>query len=169
MKKNLLKSIFFSSEQSNKGSVTVYKKTSYQSPKEILKNEQRKIDNEIKELIKGLIEVQIVKIKSIITKDKNWFNLIQKKYYQISINQSINWHIKSLKEAIIKRNQIQQRYRRINSNLILFYLKEILRIIKIILIIITFISIVAITVSSIPLLLLLIFIYIIINMNSIYK
>ena len=65
------------------------------------------IDKQISENSKAIIEAQIVKFRSTISKSNNFIEIMSQNVYKVKLEDSINWHQKQLKELIIRRKKLQ--------------------------------------------------------------
>ena len=89
-----------------------YKIIKYNSNRELeLQNQINKkliaIDQEISETSRSLLEGQIVKLRSNLSKSNNFIDRIGKNIYKTKLDESIIWHQKQLKELYIKRKDLQ--------------------------------------------------------------
>ena len=65
------------------------------------------IDRKISENSKALIEAQIVKFRSTLSKSNSFIEKISKNIYKTKLEDSINWHQKQIKELYILRRELQ--------------------------------------------------------------
>ena len=89
-----------------------YKLIKYNSNRELeLQNQINKkliaIDQEISETSRSLLEGQIVKLRSNLSKSNNFIDRIGKNIYKTKLDESIIWHQKQLKELYVKRKDLQ--------------------------------------------------------------
>ena len=89
------------------------------------------IDQKISENSKALVEAQIVRLRSTVTKSNNFIESIGKNIYKQKIEDSINWHEKELKELYFKRKILQINLEKIKG---IFWINRIKRFLKLILI-----------------------------------
>ena len=68
-----------------------------------INNEIIKIDQEISENSKALLEAQIVKIRSSFSTSKNFIEKVSQNVYKKKLEESINWYQNQLKELYFKR------------------------------------------------------------------
>ena len=89
------------------------------------------IDKKIFENTKALIEAQIVKIRSNISKSNNFIEKIGHNIYKTKIDESINWHTTKVKELYLKRKALKIYAEKIKG---IYWLNQIKRFLSIILI-----------------------------------
>ena len=65
------------------------------------------LDQKIAESGKALLEAQIVKLRSTVSKSNNFIEKIGQNVYKKKIDDSINWHQKELKELYLRRKNLQ--------------------------------------------------------------
>ena len=90
--------------------ISLYKANKQKDRAEQLKDRLIQIDKKILMLSKELIQVQIVRIKYSLSNSKNWLHILQKKVYNVSIQESIDWHAKELRDARRERSIVQSEY-----------------------------------------------------------
>ena len=88
-----------------------------------------KIDEEISENSKALLEGQVVKLRSTFSKSNNFIEKIGKNVYKTKLDESINWHQKQLKELYFRRRELQINLEKIRG---IFWLNRIKRFLQII-------------------------------------
>ena len=115
-----------------------YKIIKYNSNRELeLQNQINKklieIDQEISETSRSLLEGQIVKLRSNLSKSNNFIDRIGQNVYKTKLNESIIWHQKQLKELYIKRKDLQINLEKIKG---IYWINRIKRLLAIILIVI---------------------------------
>ena len=96
-----------------------------------INNKILKIDKQISENSKALIEAQMVKLKSTFSRSNNFIEKIGKNVYKTKLEDSINWHQKQLKELYLRRRELQINIEKIKG---IYWINQIKRFIKIILI-----------------------------------
>tara|TARA_B100001029_G_scaffold176044_1_gene178379 strand:+ start:635 stop:1150 length:516 start_codon:yes stop_codon:yes gene_type:complete len=72
-----------------------------------INNEIIKIDQEISENSKALLEAQIVKIRSSFSTSKNFIEKVSQNVYKKKLDESITWHQTQLKELSFRRRELQ--------------------------------------------------------------
>ncbi len=119
---------FFMMNQSQSSSIQISGKSNGESEKSILEKELRNIERRIAELNRGLIEVQLVKLRAKFSQDKNLITLVQKRVFSGAIDESLNWHMKNIWQAYKEKNRIQARYDLITKTIWTRYLQKLIRI-----------------------------------------
>tara|TARA_Y100001968_G_C19422278_1_gene752416 strand:- start:638 stop:1123 length:486 start_codon:yes stop_codon:yes gene_type:complete len=114
--------------QSQSSSIQISGKSNGESEKSILEKELRNIERRIAELNRGLIEVQLVKLRAKFSQDKNLITLVQKRVFSGAIDESLNWHMKNIWQAYKEKNRIQARYDLITKTIWTRYLQKLIRI-----------------------------------------
>ena len=89
------------------------------------------IDQKISENRKALIEAQIVKLRSSLSKSNNFIDKIGQNLYKTKLEESINWHQKQLKDLYLRRKELEITLEKIKG---IFWLNRIKRFLRIILI-----------------------------------
>ncbi len=89
------------------------------------------IDQKISENSKALVEAQIVKLRSTISRSNNFIEKIGKNVYKTKLEESINWHQKKLKELYLRRRELEITLEKIKG---IFWLNRIKRLLRIILV-----------------------------------
>ncbi len=89
------------------------------------------IDQKISENSKALVEAQIVKFRSTFSRSNNFIEHIGQNLYKTKLEDSINWHQKTLKELYIKRRELEINLEKLKG---IFWLNRIKRLLKVILI-----------------------------------
>ena len=115
-----------------------YKLIKYNSNRELeLQNQINKkliaIDQEISETSRSLLEGQIVKLRSNLSKSNNFIDRIGKNIYKTKLDESIIWHQKQLKELYIKRKDLQINLEKIKG---IYWINRIKRLLAIVFIVI---------------------------------
>ena len=82
------------------------------------------IDQKIAENSQALLQAQIVKIRSTISRSNNFLETISKNVYKTKLEESIEWHKKQLKELYFKRRKLQIDLEKIQG---IFWLNQIKR------------------------------------------
>ncbi len=90
------------------------------------------IDQEISENSMALVEAQIVKLRSTVSKSNNFIEKIGKNVYKIKLEDSINWHQKQLKELYFNRKGLQIKLEKMKG---IFWINRIKRFLAIVLIV----------------------------------
>ena len=114
-----------------------YKLIKYNSNRELeLQNQINKkliaIDQEISETSRSLLEGQIVKLRSNLSKSNNFIDRIGKNIYKTKLDESIIWHQKQLKELYIKRKDLQINLEKIKG---IYWINRIKRLLAIVFIV----------------------------------
>ena len=65
------------------------------------------IDKKIAEISKGLVEAQIVKLRSTFSKSNNFIEQIGKNVYKTKLEESIIWYQKELKTLYLRRRELE--------------------------------------------------------------
>ena len=91
----------------------------------------KEIDNKIIETSKSLLEAQVVKLRSKLSKSNNFIEKVGKNIYKQKIEDSIDWHQKQLKDLYTKRKVLQINLEKTKG---IYWLSQIKRFLKIILI-----------------------------------
>ena len=87
-------------------------------------HEIREIDQKISENSKALIEAQIVKLRSNLSKSNHLIKQIGQNIYKVKLEDSINWHQKQLKELYSRRKELQINLEKVKG---IFWLNRIKR------------------------------------------
>ena len=88
-------------------------------------------DQKLLEISKALVEAQIVKLRSTISKSNNFIEQIGKNVYKTKLEDSINWYQQQLKELYFKRRELEINLEKLKG---IFWLNRIKRLLRIILI-----------------------------------
>ena len=83
---------------------------------EALTKEILRIDQEIANTYKDLLEVQIVKFRASFPKSSNWLNKLQKQVYWSSIENSSSFHTRHLISLYNRRRRVQEELDRVSGN-----------------------------------------------------
>ena len=127
-----------------------YKIIKYNSNRELelqnqINNKLIEIDQEISETSRSLLEGQIVKLRSNLSKSNNFIDSIGKNIYKTKLDESIIWHQKQLKELYIKRKDLQINLEKIKG---IYWINRIKRLLAIIFIVIVLLLILFIFLSG---------------------
>ena len=111
-----------------------YKIIKYNSNRELelqnqINNKLIEIDQEISETSRSLLEGQIVKLRSNLSKSNNFIDRIGKNVYKTKLDESIIWHQKQLKELYIIRKDLQIKLEKIKG---IYWINRIKRLLAII-------------------------------------
>ena len=90
-----------------------------------------KINKEISENSKELVQAQIIKLRSTFAKSNNFIEQIGKNVYKTKLEESIHWHQKQLKELYIRRRELEINLEKLKG---IFWLNRVKRLLRIILI-----------------------------------
>ena len=89
------------------------------------------IDQEISATSKSLLEGQIVKLRSNLSKSNNFIDRIGKNIYKTKLDESIIWHQKELKSLYLRRKELEITQEKLKGT---FWLNRIKRFLRMILI-----------------------------------
>tara|TARA_Y100001968_G_scaffold294911_1_gene301872 strand:+ start:356 stop:868 length:513 start_codon:yes stop_codon:yes gene_type:complete len=89
------------------------------------------IDKKIAEISKGLVEAQIVKLRSTFSKSNNFIEQIGKNVYKTKLEESIIWYQKELKTLYLRRRELEITQEKLKG---IFWLNQIKRLFRKILI-----------------------------------
>ena len=89
------------------------------------------IDQKIAENSKGLVEAQIVKLRSTFSRSNNFIEQIGKNVYKAKLDESIIWHQKELKSLYLRRKELEITQEKLKGT---FWLNRIKRFLRMILI-----------------------------------
>ena len=89
------------------------------------------IDQKISENNKALVEAQIIKFRSTISRPNNFIDQIGRNVYKTKLENSINWYQKELKELYLTRRGLEINLEKLQG---IFWLNRIKRFLRIILI-----------------------------------
>ncbi len=124
-----------------------------------------KIDQKISENSKALVDAQIVKLRSNLSKSNNFIEKFGQNMYKTKLEDSIYWHKKQLKELYLRRRELEINLEKLKGIFWLNQTKRFLRIILIgffsILILFIFLSGFMIIIYLLPILILTLFGYLI--------
>ena len=126
MKRLSFISRFMNARKLRNSKIQVYKNPRNHSLRDKLKKELSEYDKRIIEIMKNLIEVQIVKIRAGVAKPNNWFGSIYKNAYQTSIQNSIDWHGSELQQVLKEKKEKEEVYTKLFENKIKHRLKKFL-------------------------------------------
>ena len=76
---------------------------------ESIKNELYRLDMEISELTKGLLETQLTGIKTKFSRNQGFLGNIQKNWYGAAIQESTSWHQEQIFNLYKKRKSLQRK------------------------------------------------------------
>ena len=114
-----------------------------------INNEINYIDQEIAVNSKALVEAQLVKLRSTLTKSNNFIEKIGKNVYKKKLEESINWHQKDIKNLYLRRKELVIKLEKLQG---IFWLNQLKRFFGIMLIIFLMILLLIIFFSSFMLL-----------------
>ena len=97
-----------------------------------INNEIIKIDQEISENSKALLEAQIVKLRSTFSNRNNFIEKIGHNVYKVKLEDSIIWHQKQIKELVFRRNELQINLEKHKG---VFWLNQVKRFIRMVLLV----------------------------------
>tara|TARA_B100000902_G_scaffold376791_1_gene408322 strand:- start:129 stop:641 length:513 start_codon:yes stop_codon:yes gene_type:complete len=89
------------------------------------------IDQKISENSKSLVEAQIVKFRSTISRSNSFIEKIGKNVYKTKLEDSILWHQKQLKDLYLRRKELEVNLEKLKG---IFWLNQIKRLLRMILI-----------------------------------
>ena len=88
------------------------------------------IDQKISENNKALVEAQIVKLRSTVSRQNNLIEQIGKNIYKTRLEDSINWHQEELKQLYVRRRELEINLDKVKG---IFWLNQIKRTLRIVL------------------------------------
>ena len=88
------------------------------------------IDQKISENNKALVEAQIVKLRSTVSRQNNLIEQIGKNIYKTRLEDSINWHQEELKQLYVRRRELEINLEKVKG---IFWLNQIKRTLRIVL------------------------------------
>ena len=86
------------------------------------------INQKISENSKALVEAQIVKFRSTLSKSNNFIDKLGQNIYKVKLDDSINWHQQKLKELYFTRKKLKIKLEKYKG---IFWLNRIKRFLKI--------------------------------------
>ena len=107
------------------------------------------VDQKISENSKALVEAQIVKLRSTFSRSNNFIEKIGKNVYKRKLEDSINWHQKTIKDLYLRRRELEIKIEKLKG---IFWFNQITRFLRIILIVFLILLILIIFLSSFMLL-----------------
>ena len=115
----------------NSNEIVIYNSNKKLDLQKQIINEIRKTDEKISENSKAIMEAQIVKFRSTLSKSNNLIEKIGHNVYKKKVEDSIIWHQKQLKELYFKRTDLKIKLEKIKG---IYWLNQIKRFLGIILI-----------------------------------
>ena len=153
----------FKYKQNNRNEIVKYNSNKTFELEVQINNKIIEIDQEISENSKALIQAQIIRLRSTFSKSNNFIERIGTNVYKKKLDESINWHQKSIQELYFRRRELEINLEKIKGT---FWLNRFKRFMKIIflgffifLIIFIFISGFMIIIYLLPLLILIFLFY----------
>ena len=146
------KNLFLNLFKYKKGSsyeIVQYNKNKGFTLEDQINNEINYIDQEIAVNSKALVEAQLVKLRSTLTKSNNFIEKIGKNVYKTKLEESINWHQKDIKNLYLRRKELVIKLEKLQG---IFWLNQLKRFFGIMLIIFLMILLLIIFFSSFMLL-----------------
>ena len=122
----------FKSKENRRPEIVKYKSNVNFDLEEKINHQLIKINEEISENSKALLEAQIVKLRSNFSKSNNFIERIGKNVYKTKLEESINWHQKQIKDLYFKRRELQKNLEKLRGT---FWLNRIKRFLTMILIV----------------------------------
>ena len=98
---------FFKHKRNNNKEIVKYNSNSKFDLQDQLKLQIIETDKKISENSKALLDAQIVKFRSTFSKSNNFIETIGKNVYKVTIEESIIWHQRQLKELYFRRKELQ--------------------------------------------------------------
>ncbi len=89
----------------------------------------KEIDQTISENSKDLIQAQVIKLRSNLSRPNNFIEKIGRNAYKTKLEESISWHQRQIKELYLRRRELQINLEKIKG---VFWLNRIKRFIQII-------------------------------------
>ena len=124
---------FFKSNRNNNYEIIRYQSNRDLELQDQLNKKLIEIDQEISQTSRSLLEGQIVKLRSNLSKSNNFIDRIGKNIYKTKLDESIIWHQKQLKELYIKRKDLQINLEKIKG---IYWINRIKRLLAIVFIVI---------------------------------
>ncbi len=118
LKKKIKQLSYFFKKKNINQNLSITRISSHKHPlttAEQLRHQLQKIDNEINETSKRLVEAQSVNLRSYLNSNNGMWANIQRKRHRNASLESIRWHLRHLKELIITRVKTQGAIDRING------------------------------------------------------
>ena len=122
---------FFKYKRNSSNQMVKYSESRVFDLQDEINNKILKIDKQISENSKALLEAQIVKLRSTFSKSNNFLEKIGENIYKTKLEDSISWHQSKLKELFLKRKELQINLEKIKG---IFWLSRIKRFLIIVLI-----------------------------------
>ena len=82
-----------------------------------LQKQLQKIDKEIADVTRALLEAQVVKVRSMFSSNNNFIQEIQQKMVQSTVNNSFIWHQRKLLELNKEKSLLQNKLDRLTGQL----------------------------------------------------
>ena len=120
---------FFKHKQQISNEIVHYSSSKNFSLEDQINTNIKDIDHKISENSKALIEAQIVKLRSTFSRSNNLIDQIGKNVYKAKLEESINWHQKTLKELYMRRRELEITLEKLKG---IFWLNRIKRLFRII-------------------------------------
>ncbi len=98
----------FKSKQNRSTEVVKYNSNVKFDLEDKINNQLIKINEEISENSKALLEAQIVKLRSNFSKSNNFIERIGRNVYQTKLEESINWHQQQIKDLYLKQRELKK-------------------------------------------------------------
>ena len=109
-------------DPNNSNSVTIEK----------VENKLVTLDKELKELTGGLLQAQVVRIRSGLDSRKGFVGTIQKNVYRKAANEAVGWHSKQISILIKERYQVEEKLDRLKG---VFWYKRIKKLLSLLLLV----------------------------------
>ncbi len=120
---------FFKYKRKRSNEIVTYNSNIKFDSEDNINNKIIKINQEISENSKALLEAQMVKLRSNFYKSNNFIEKIGENVYKSKLEDSISWHQKELKQLYFKRKELQVNLEKIKGT---FWLNRIKRFLTIV-------------------------------------
>tara|TARA_B100000902_G_C27054031_1_gene785608 strand:- start:361 stop:873 length:513 start_codon:yes stop_codon:yes gene_type:complete len=123
---------FFKYKQHSSHDIVQYNSNRKNDLQEQINIKILEIDQKISENSKALMEAQIVKLRSNLSRSNNFIEKVGRNVYKKKLDDSINWHQKKLKELYFMRRELENNLDKLKG---VFWLNRIKRFLRIVLIV----------------------------------
>ena len=132
---------FFKYKQNNRNEIVKYNSNKTIDLEIQINNKIIEIDQKISENSQALLQAQIIRLRSNFSKSNNFIEKIGTNVYKKKLEESINWHQKTLQELYFIRRELQMNLEKIQGTFWLNRFKSFLTIICLVFFIFLFIFI----------------------------
>ena len=105
----------FFNNKNNKHSIQIYDSSNNSNSIKALRIRIKKLDEQIIEINKTILEAQMVRVRSIFSAKTNFIKDFQKRFVETSVSNSISWHQRQLILIREERNKLQIHLERITG------------------------------------------------------